>query len=507
MSDGGWGIIGTDSMKRPLDEELAERTKRAEEGGGEAKLARQERLGKWTARRRISELIDEGTFSEIGKHALHRFAEPHALAAHRHPGDGLICGTARIDGRRIAIIAHDPTVLRGALGLAGARKIGRLMDTAREFKLPVITLTDCEGARVAEGGDSIEAYGSVLAEHVKTQGIVTQLTLVSGLCVGGAAYSAGLMDWVAMVRDQSFMFITGAKVTRVVMGEDADMEELGGAEMHAKKTGQCHALVDDEATGTKWLKNMLGYLTPSIPSDDDPQREVPRVGSLVPEDQRKPYDVRQVIAEIFDRDSTLELSALFGGSLVTTLARLGGRAVAVVASQPLVNAGCLDIDASRKAAHFVEWAGREGLPIVTLVDVPGYLPGKRQEQGGIVPFGALVLKAYGHAKVPQICLVLRKCYGGASVLAFSSRIRLSLPTARVALMGAEAAVEVLFGAVQEGASAEEVAQRAAEKQRWLEENDHAWAPAEQGYLDDVIAPKDSRRALHIALENLVRESK
>jgi acetyl-CoA carboxylase carboxyltransferase component len=305
-----------------------------------------------------------------------------------------------------------------------------------------------------------------------------------------------------MVPGQAFLCITGAKVTKVVTGEDVDLADLGGAEMHATTTGACHTIVGDESRGIAWMKQVLSYLSPSTGGADPASRPVPEVGSLVPTAPRRAYDMRKVVAALFDVESSLELSPKYAPNLLTVLARLGGRAVAVVASQPMVLGGCLDVDASKKGAHFVAWASRMRIPVVTLVDVPGYLPGKKQEQAGILPSGATLLEAYGNAAVPLICLVVRKSFGGASVLSFAADVRLALPTARIAPMGADAAVDVTVGPALDDTTPAEREAREKRRAQWLAQHDHAWAAAESGYVDQVVAPADARRVLAMALERL-----
>ncbi|MBS2022666.1 MAG: methylmalonyl-CoA carboxyltransferase [Deltaproteobacteria bacterium] len=478
---------------------------RAEEGGGRARQQRHQRLGRLTARERIDALCDAGTFTEFGKHVLHRHAQDSdALAANLHPGDGLVCGLAEVEGQGVVVYAHDPTVLRGALGIEGAKKLCRLLDLALERSLPVIALSDCDGVRVEEGTDAIDAYGEILRRTIKLQGKVPQLTLVCGLCVGAAAYTAALTDQVAMVQGQSYMFITGPKVTKVVTGEDVSLEDLGGAAMHAKDTGACAELCADERAGIAWLKRMLSFRRARVPSGDAATRPVPEVETIVPTAARRGYDMRKLLAAVTDAGSLLELSPKFAGNLLTALARMNGRAVAIVASNPMVIAGCLDIAASRKGAAFVTWAARNQLPILTLVDVPGYLPGSVQEKGGIIPHGATLLTAYGEAdaRVPLVCLVVRKSFGGASVLSFAADLRLALPTARVAPMGADATIEVVLGPENPDASEAEKAARAARKDQWLEAHDSAWAAAATGYVDRVIAPASVRAELCQALDRL-----
>jgi propionyl-CoA carboxylase beta chain len=487
---------------KDLLDELERREARADEGGGAARQERQARLGRLTARQRIAALVDAGSFVELGRHVVHRQHDNEALEAHRHPGDGVVCGAASVGGRSVAVIAHDPTVLRGAIGHEAAKKMCRLLDLAGERGLPVVTLADCDGARVAEGIDAIDGNAEVIRRTVLLKSRVPQITLACGLCVGAAAYTATLTDWVGMVEGQSFMFITGAKVVRVITGEEVEIDDLGGPAMHASVTGACHAVLKSEDDGIAWVKRILGYLDPVAPSDDPPTRETPEIETLVPESQRRAYDMKKVIATIFDRGSAFELGEAFAPNLLTFLARLGGRAVCVVASQPTQLGGCIDVDASRKGAAFVAWANRMRIPVVTLVDVPGYLPGKKQEQGGIIPHGATLLTAYAEATVPLVCLVVRKCFGGATVLSFGADVRFALPTARIAPMGADATVEVTFGPPATDATPEQVAAHDARKNAWLAAHDHAWAPAEQGYVDQVLRPRAARSALATALVHL-----
>jgi methylmalonyl-CoA decarboxylase subunit alpha len=494
-----------DATWKELLARLDEREARADEGGGAARQARQTRLGRLTARERLAALCDPGSFVELGRHVVHRHeSSSEQLAANRHPGDGVIAGLARVDGREVAVYAHDPTVLRGALGREASRKVCRLLDLAGEKGCPVVCLADSDGVRVDEGMDAIDAYGEIIRRTVRHKRTILQITLVSGLCVGAAAYTAALGDLVLMVDGQSWMFITGPKVTKVVTGEDVTLDELGGPLMHARKTGQCHAVVKDEREGLAWVKRVLSYLGPGGAPDDPILRPTPELVDIVPTADRRAYDMRKVQAALFDRESLLELSPGFAPNLLTTFARLGGRSVAVLASQPMQLAGCLDVDASRKGAHFVNLASTLGLPVVTLVDVPGYMPGRKQEEGGILPHGALLLDAYGSARVPLVCLVVRKSYGGASVLSFAADVRLALPTARIGPMGADAALEVIVGPEHDKMSDDDRRAREEKRAAWLAAHDHAWAPAESGYVDQVIRPEDARRALGAALVALDR---
>lgn len=486
----------TDALLR----ELEAREAALREPGGPARVARQRRLGRMTGRERLAALVDEGSFVELGAHVLHRHAHAHeTLAAHRHPGDGVVCGIGAASGKRVVVIANEPTILRGAMGHAASMKVCRALDFARDQRLPVVWLADSDGVRVEEGIDGVTAYGDILLRVARLKGKVPQITVVFGLSVGAAAYGAALGDFVAMVEDQSYLFITGPKVTKVVTGEEVTLDDLGGAAMHAKTTGQCHAVVPDEAAGVAWARRLLDALEPRASTDDPIARRTDELARIVPTSERRAYDVRKVLTALFDRGSVLELGAVFAKNLVTAFARLGGRRVAVVASQPMVLAGALDVDASRKGAAFVRFASDHGIPVITLVDVPGYLPGSKQEQGGILPHGATLIDAYANARSPLLCLVLRKSYGGGSVLSFGAQVRLALPTARVGAVGVDAQMEIELGPEPPDAPPEARAARAERREAFLREHGHGWAAAEGGYVDRVIDPGRAREALARAL--------
>lgn len=474
-------------MSDELLDELAARERAAEDGGGSARQARHQRLGRMTARQRIAALVDDGSFAELGRHVKSRRGDAsERLAANLHPGDGLVCGLATVSGRAVAVWANDPTVLRGAIGRQGAVKLCRLLDLALERSLPVLSFVDSDGMRVEEGTDAVQSLGDLIVRTLKLRDRgVPQLSLVCGLCVGGAAYNAVLTDLVAMVDVQSFMFVTGGKVSREVTGEDRELVDLGAPELHSRVTGSCHAVVADEAAGVALLRRVLSFLEPVVACADPPSRETVALETLVPVSERRAYDARKVLAEVFDAGSVLELSPAFAPNLLTAFARLGGRAVAVVCSNPMQLAGCLDVPASRKGAAFVRWAGRLGLPLVTLVDTPGYLPGRQQEELGILPHGATLLEAYAGARVPKVSFVLRKSFGGANVLSFAADVRLALPTATVDVMGPEASLAVVLGP------------EVSEEQRaaWTAAHGSVWAAAETGYLDRVVQPRLARSEL------------
>lgn len=489
-----------------LRRELEARDAALREPGGPARVARHKRLGRMTGRERAFALVEEDSFVELGAHVLHKHSHAHeTLAANRHPGDGVVCGIGVVGGRRVVVVANEPTVLRGAMGHAASLKVCRALDLARDRSLPVVWLADSDGVRVEEGLDAVNAYGEILLRVARLKGKVPQITVVFGLCVGAAAYAAALGDFVAMVGGKSWLFITGPKVTKAVTGEDVTLDDLGGAAMHARTTGQCHAVVDDEGAGIAWARRVLGALDLRRPPEDPVDRATDELARIIPTAERRAYDVRKAIEALFDRGSVIEVGDLFAKNLVTAFARLGGRAVAVVASQPMFLAGSLDVDASRKGAAFVRFAGSHGVPVVTLVDVPGYLPGSKQEQGGILPHGATLIDAYAQARSPLLCLILRKSYGGASVLSFGAQVRLALPTARVGAVGVDAQMEIELGPEREDATADEKDARAARREAFLREHGHGWAAAEGGYVDHVVDPARAREALARSLEALVSE--
>lgn len=380
------------------------------------------------------------------------------------------------------------------------------MDLAKERSLPLVALADCDGVRIEEGTFAIEAYGDVIRRTIELQRRVPQLTLVSGLCVGAAAYNAVLTDFVGMVKGQSFMFITGAKVTEAMTGEKVEIAELGGPEMHATKTGSCHRIHESEEAGLEWLREMLGYLDLETDWDGKISEGQEKLEDLIPTDPRRGYDMRKVVALLLDENTACELSPSYGMNLLTTLGRIAGRTVAIVASQPRHRAGCLDIESSRKGAHFVRWASRRRIPVITLVDVPGYLPGLAQETGGILPFGAELLEAYGTASSPLVSVVVRKSYGGANVLSFAADYKIALPTAEVAPMGADAAVQVALPPMPTTGTAAEIAEAQAVRDEfradWKARYGSVWTAAHEGYFDKIVAPSELRRTLARTLEAL-----
>lgn len=386
---------------------------------------RHKRLGRLLVGERIERLFDAGSFVELG--------------ASHVPGDALITGVGRVCGRAVATYAHDPLVDRGALGVNGAKKIIELLDLAASRRLPVVSLLDSDGVRIGEGPAAMEGFADVLGRIAELSGRVPQIGVVLGLCVGGAAYGTALQDLVVGQADSGYCFVTGPSVTKVVTGEDVAMDALGGVTMHAATTGLVHAVREDEAGCLDAARELLGYLGADGEAVDPIDRATPGIKDVLPESERRPYDVRRIVAEIVDAGSFFELQSAFAKNLVIGFARLDGRTIGVVASQPMHLAGALDCDASRKGARFIHLCSAYDIPVLTLVDVPGFLPGAAQERGGLLLHGAKLIYAYARCRSPLVSLVMRKAYGGGSVLALPAAIRFGYPTTRFEPMGGVAA--------------------------------------------------------------------
>lgn len=483
----------------------------ARQGGGEARRARQHASGKQTAHERLAALLDPGTFTEIGA-----FVQPRAttlgLDEKRFWGDGVITGVGEIDGRPVYVFAQDFTVLGGSVGEAHGRKIARLMDLAYQQGAPLIGLNDSGGARIQEGVDALAAYGEIFYRNVRASGVIPQLSVIMGPCAGGAVYSPAITDFVFMVEGTGNMFITGPEVIQAVTHEEVDVEELGGAAVHAQRSGVAHFTAPDEEAVLAQVRWLLSYLPsnnltppPAVTPEDDPQRPTPELAELVPQDPQKPYDVRGVIERLVDEEEFLEVQPAYAPNLVVGFARLDGETVGFVANQPAYLAGVLDIAASEKGARFVRFCDAFHIPLLTLVDTPGFLPGVAQEHGGIIRHGAKLLYAYAEATVPKVALVLRKAYGGAYIV-MSSRhlggdVNLAWPGAEIAVMGPEGAAKILYH--REIAAAEDPeAERARLTHDYREAFANPFVAASHGYLDDVIAPEESRARLVAALSRL-----
>jgi propionyl-CoA carboxylase beta chain len=491
--------------------ELRARRARAEAGGGPERIARQHDAGKLTARERVGELVDPGTFVELDRFVTHR-ATAFGMDRVEAPADGVITGYGAIHGRLVYVFSQDFTVLGGSLGEAHAQKICKIMDLAVRTGAPVIGLNDSGGARIQEGVQSLGGYAEIFLRNTLASGVVPQISAIMGPCAGGAVYSPAITDFTIMVRGTSHMFVTGPQVVKAVTHEEVSFEQLGGAEVHAARSGVAHFVADSDADALALIRRLLGYLPqnnldepPRAPCEDDPGRADPALDGIVPQDPHQPYDMRDVIVRVVDGGEFLEVHRAFAANLVVGLARLGGRPVGVVAQQPAVLAGVLDIDSAVKGARFVRFCDAFNVPLVTFVDVPGFLPGTAQEHGGIIRHGAKLLFAYCEATVPKLAVITRKAYGGAYDVMSSKHIRgdlnLAWPTAEIAVMGPEGAIDIVFRRELEEAPDREAA-RARLVADYREQFATPYIAAARGYVDDVIEPRETRPRLISALEML-----
>jgi propionyl-CoA carboxylase beta chain len=491
------------NAKSPF-EELAARNTAALAGGGPARVERQHQAGKLTARERIERLLDPGSFVEIGRFVTHR-ATDFGMQDQRVPGDGVVTGYGTVDGRRVFVFAQDFTVFGGSLGAAHAQKIVRIMDHALRVGAPVVGLNDSGGARIQEGVESLGGYADIFLKNTLASGVVPQLSCVMGPCAGGAVYSPAITDFVFMVEKTSYMFITGPDVIRAVTHEEVSKEDLGGATAHSAKSGVCHFSAPDDDACLAQVRELLGFLPannaedpPRRPNADPLDRDAVGLDALIPSESQRPYDMRRVIEATVDDGYLLEAHAAFAQNVIVGFARIGGRPVGIVANQPAVLAGVLDIDASVKAARFVRFCDCFNVPLVVWVDVPGFLPGVDQEHRGIIAHGAKLLYAFCEATVPKLTVITRKAYGGAYDVMNSKHIRadvnLAFPGAEIAVMGPEAAVNVVYRAAIDAASDPERA-RAEFVDDYRSRFASPYRAAELGFVDEVIEPKDVRRRL------------
>ncbi len=505
-------------MKYETIEEKLQRLRdlkaQALQGGGPERIERQHKAGKLTARERLDLLLDKGSFRELDMFVTHR-ATRFGMDKRKYLGDGVVTGWGTIDGRLVFVYAQDFTVMGGSLGEAHARKIVKVLDLALQNGAPVIGINDSGGARIQEGVDALGGYGEIFYRNTIASGVIPQIAAIMGPCAGGAVYSPALMDFIFMVRGTSYMFITGPEVVKAVTHEEVTFEELGGADIHAEKSGVAHVVADSEADVLYLIRKLLRYLPqnnledpPYMDTGDDPLREDPELDTLVPTDPSKPYDVRDVIRRVVDNGEFFEIHETFASNIVVGFARLGGYSVGIVANQPSVLAGVLDIDASEKAARFVRFCDAFNIPIVTFVDVPGFMPGTAQEHGGIIRAGAKLLYAYSEATVPKLTVVLRKAYGGAYDVMSSKHLRADInfawPTAEIAVMGPEGAVKIVFR--KEIAQAEDPKAKQDELvAQYRQEFAHPYIAAARGYIDDVIVPRSTRPRLINALHMLANK--
>jgi propionyl-CoA carboxylase beta chain len=489
---------------RKLLDQLHHRQALAEKGGGPDRVAQQHKKGKLTARERLDLLLDEGTLVELDRFVTHRSTD-FGLEQQIFPGDGVVTGSGRIDGRLVYVFSQDFTVFGGSLSETHAEKICKIMDLALKTGAPVIGLNDSGGARIQEGVASLGGYADIFLRNTLASGVIPQISAILGPCAGGAVYSPAITDFIFMVRGVSYMFVTGPNVVKTVTHEEVSFDELGGADAHGGTSGVAHFVHDSEAECIQAIRELVGFL-PLNNLDEPPQRQTPDPADrrdealldLIPDNANKPYDMHGVIGKIVDDGAFLEVQQGYADNIVVGFARLGGSPVGVVANQPAVLAGVLDISASIKAARFIRFCDCFNLPVVTFVDVPGFLPGVAQEHGGIIKHGAKLLFAYCEATVPKLTVITRKAYGGAYDVMSSKHIRgdvnLAWPSAEIAVMGPKGAVEILFkdeiaAAKDPGAATTRLIDEYTEKFA------HPYAAAARGFIDDVIDPRDTRPRL------------
>ncbi len=499
--------IDPDPRRARLDQLDAE----AERGGGEERIARQHESGKLTARERIDLFLDPGSFVEIDKFKTHRCNE-FGMERQKIPGDGVVTGYGLVEGRQVFVFAQDFTVFGGSVSGAYAEKVCKVMDLAMQVGCPVVGLNDSGGARIQEGVVSLAGYAEIFLRNTLASGVVPQISIILGPCAGGAVYSPAITDFIFMVNGTSYMFITGPEVIKTVTHEQVTKEELGGAKAHATKSGVAHFAYDTEEATLRGVRELLSYLPlnnaddpPAQPCTDDVARRDELLRTIVPEDPNKPYDMRSIVEAVVDDRHFFEVAAHFAENMLVGFARMNGRPVGIVANQPAVLAGCLDIGASVKGARFVRFCDAFNIPLVTFVDVPGFLPGTDQEWGGIIKHGAKLLYAFAEATVPKVTVITRKAYGGAYDVMASKHIRadvnLAWPTAEIAVMGPEGAVNIVFRNELTKAKDADAARRDL-VQKYRDTFANPYKAAELGYVDEVIVPEDTRPQLCRALQML-----
>ncbi len=488
---------------------LREKVLRAEEGGGRERRERQHAEGKLTARERVEVLLDEGSFEELDKLVEHRCLD-FGMADQKIPGDGVVSGFGRIDGRLVYVFAQDFTVFGGSLSETNALKICKVMDLAMKMGAPIVGLNDSGGARIQEGVASLGGYADIFLRNVLASGVVPQISAILGPCAGGAVYSPAITDFNLMVKDTAYMFVTGPDVIKTVTHEEVTKEELGGTLTHNVKSGVAHFAVDDDRDCLRRIRELLSYMPsnnmeepPLVRTDDPSDRADSVLDDLVPADPAKPYDMKRLIQAIVDDRIFLEVHEHYAPNIVVGFARMGGRSVGIVANQPAVLAGCLDIDSAVKGARFVRFCDAFNIPLLTFEDVPGFLPGTSQEWGGIIRHGAKLLYAFAEATVPKITLITRKAYGGAYCVMASKHIRADMnfayPTAEIAVMGPEGAVSILYRKELQKAKDPE-ALRTEKAREFRDKFANPYVAADRGFIDEIIEPRDTRRRLIAALE-------
>jgi acetyl-CoA carboxylase carboxyltransferase component len=493
---------------------LIELREKAREGGGVKRIEDQHAKGKMTARERILILLDEGSFEEYDMFVTHR-TEDFGLGDKKYLSDGVVTGHGTIDGRVVYVFAQDFTIFGGSLSETFALKICKVMDQAMKVGAPVIGINDSGGARIQEGVRSLAGYAEIFERNILASGVIPQISAIFGPCAGGAVYSPALTDFIIMSERSSYMFVTGPKVTKTVTGEDISIENLGGSQVHGTKSGVAHFIADDEEEGLLLIRKLLSYLPqnnleepPIIECNDPIDRQSDELNNIIPENSNQPYDIKDVVYHIVDEGEFLEIHSVYARNIVVGYARMGGMPVGIVANQPNYLAGVLDIDASRKAARFIRFCDAFNIPIVTLVDVPGFLPGSGQEYGGIIIHGAKLMFAYGEATVPKVTVTLRKSYGGAHCVMSSKQLRgdvnYAWPSAEIAVMGPSGAVEILEGKdISEITDPVKRASYVAEKEKeYRDKFANPYEAARYGYIDDIIEPRNTRFRVIRALRTI-----
>ncbi|MGB0497793.1 MAG: acyl-CoA carboxylase subunit beta [Rubricella sp.] len=483
---------------RDILEELEARRAEARLGGGQRRIDAQHAKGKLTARERLEVLLDEGSFEEYDMFKAHRCTE-FGMQEHQYPGDGVITGWGTINGRQVYVFSQDFTVLGGSLSETHAEKICKIMDMALKVGAPVIGLNDSGGARIQEGVASLAGYADVFMRNIDASGVIPQISVIMGPCAGGAVYSPAMTDFIFMVRDSSYMFVTGPDVVKTVTNETVTAEELGGAKTHTSKSSVADKSFENDVEALAEVRRLVDLLpanntegVPERPSFDDPERIDNSLDTLVPDNANTPYDMKELIVKIADEGDFYEIQPDYAKNMITGFIRLEGKTVGVYANQPMVLAGCLDIDSSRKAARFVRFCDAFEIPLLCLVDVPGFLPGTAQEYNGIIKHGAKLLFAVGQATVPKVTVITRKAYGGAYDVMQSKHMRADInyawPTAEIAVMGAKGATEILYRS--ELGDPEKIARRT---QDYEDRFANPFVAAERGFIDEVIMPHSTRR--------------
>lgn len=491
--------------------ELDERRAAARAGGGERRVASQHAKGKLTARERIDLLLDDDSFEEYDMFVRHRCTD-FGMEAERPAGDGVVTGWGTVNGRQVYVFSQDFTVMGGSVSETHGAKICKIMDMAMQNGAPVIGINDSGGARIQEGVSSLAAYGEVFQRNIDASGVVPQISMIMGPCAGGAVYSPAMTDFIFMVKDSSYMFVTGPDVVKTVTNEQVTAEELGGATTHTKKSSVADAAFENDVEALAEVRRLIDFLPlnnrekpPVRPFFDSPDRVEPSLDTLVPENPNAPYDMRELILKTADEGDFYEIQKDFAGNIITGFIRLEGRTVGVVANQPMVLAGCLDIDSSRKAARFVRFCDAFEIPLLTFVDVPGFLPGTTQEYNGVIKHGAKLLYAYGEATVPKVTVITRKAYGGAYVVMSSKHlmgdVNYAWPTSEIAVMGAKGATEILYRS--ELNDPEKIAARAAD---YEDRFANPFVAAEKGFVDEVIMPQSTRKRVARAFAALRNKS-